>query len=210
MEAQIDDSAISRVLTVGEVPLRRILCNESPETDAPPANCEHRGEDSGTLEAVSSNGHVVMILQSCSSSQVPSSPAVFRSIGSCRRIRPLHCLRFLRGNIATCARLHVSLYGGLQCLGVCSDNLADFLTVLEEHECRHSTDSEFLSNVWDLVYVELEETCGRVLVGHSMKESTCQHLPPSPYRMECSSGREKGPSEFGRSRGGEIEGAMLT
>lgn len=59
--------------------------------------------------------------------------------------------------------------GGLQRLWICPNNPANFLTVLEEHEGWHSSDSEFLRDVRDLVYVKFEETCGIEYVGKSTK-----------------------------------------
>ena len=51
----------------------------------------------------------------------------------------------------------VGLDGGLESLGVGADDLGDLVTVLEEQEGRHGADAELLSNVGDLVDVELVE-----------------------------------------------------
>lgn len=51
----------------------------------------------------------------------------------------------------------VGLDGGLEGLGVGTDDLSDLVTVLEEQEGRHGTDAELLSNVGDLVDIELVE-----------------------------------------------------
>jgi hypothetical protein len=58
----------------------------------------------------------------------------------------------------------VLLDTSLDGLGVCADNLADLLAVLEEYEGGHGADAEFLRNVGDLVDVELVETCLGVLL----------------------------------------------
>lgn len=42
-------------------------------------------------------------------------------------------------------------------LGVCANNLANLLTILEEDEGGHGTDAEFLCDIGDLVNVELVE-----------------------------------------------------
>ena len=51
----------------------------------------------------------------------------------------------------------VGLDGGLESLGVGTDDLGDLVTVLEEQEGGHGADAELLSNVGDLVDVELVE-----------------------------------------------------
>jgi hypothetical protein len=51
----------------------------------------------------------------------------------------------------------VLLDARLDSLGVCADNLADLLAVLEEDESRHGADTEFLRNIGDFVDVELVE-----------------------------------------------------
>lgn len=57
------------------------------------------------------------------------------------------------------------LDSGLESLGVCADDLANLLAVLEEQEGGHGADAELLSDVWDLVYVELVEAGVGVGVG---------------------------------------------
>lgn len=57
--------------------------------------------------------------------------------------------------------LNTSLDG----LGVCANDLADLLAVLEEDEGGHSADSEFLRNIGYLVDVQLVEARVRVLLG---------------------------------------------
>jgi hypothetical protein len=59
----------------------------------------------------------------------------------------------------------VLLDAGLNGLGVCANNLADLLTVLEEDEGGHGADAEFLRNVGHLVNVELVEARVGVLLG---------------------------------------------
>jgi hypothetical protein len=54
------------------------------------------------------------------------------------------------------------LNGGLESLGVGTDDLADLLAVLEEQEGGHGADVQFLGDIGNLVDVELEE--GGVLV----------------------------------------------
>jgi hypothetical protein len=54
---------------------------------------------------------------------------------------------------------------GLKRLWICANNLADLLSVSEQYKCRHSADTEFLCRIWDIVYVELVEFGGRVLLG---------------------------------------------
>lgn len=51
----------------------------------------------------------------------------------------------------------VGLDGGLEGLGVGTDNLSDLVTVLEQQEGGHGADAELLSNIGDLVDVELVE-----------------------------------------------------
>ena len=57
------------------------------------------------------------------------------------------------------------LDGGLERLGVCADDLLDLLLVLEEQEGGHGADAEVLSDVRDLVDVELVEARVGVRVG---------------------------------------------
>lgn len=64
-----------------------------------------------------------------------------------------------------CSCLDVGLDGGLEGLGVCADNLGDLVTTLEQEECGHGADAEFLSDIRDLVDVELVEACLVVCVG---------------------------------------------
>jgi hypothetical protein len=73
--------------------------------------------------------------------------------------RALCLSRFVR-SLCLVVLLDTSLDG----LGVCADNLADLLAVLEEYKCGHGADAEFLRNVGDLVDVELVETCLGVLL----------------------------------------------
>lgn len=61
--------------------------------------------------------------------------------------------------------LEVGLDGGLESLGVGTNNLGDLVTALEKKESGHSADTEFLGDVGDLVNVELVEACGGVLFG---------------------------------------------
>ena len=66
-------------------------------------------------------------------------------------------------------RLEVVLDRGLESDWVRANDLGHLLAVLEEHECRHGTDGEFLCDVWDFVYVELVEARVGVLAGESVK-----------------------------------------
>lgn len=61
--------------------------------------------------------------------------------------------------------LQVLLDGGLESLGVGTDDLADLFAVLEEQEGGHGADAEFLGDVWDLVDVDLVEAGVGVGVG---------------------------------------------
>lgn len=53
--------------------------------------------------------------------------------------------------------LQVLLDGGLEGLGVGTDDLADLLAVLEQDEGGHGADAEFLGDLGDLVDIELVE-----------------------------------------------------
>lgn len=67
-----------------------------------------------------------------------------------------------------CARnlcVDVGLDGGLESLGVGTNDLGDLLAVLEEKESRHGADAELLCNVGDLVDVELVEAGVGVCAG---------------------------------------------
>lgn len=44
-----------------------------------------------------------------------------------------------------------------QRLRIGANNLSDLLLVLEDDECRHGADTELLRDVWDFVYVDLNE-----------------------------------------------------
>lgn len=61
--------------------------------------------------------------------------------------------------------LEVGLDGGLESLGVGTNNLGDLVTALEKKEGGHSADTELLGDIGDLVNVELVEACGGVFVG---------------------------------------------
>jgi hypothetical protein len=52
-----------------------------------------------------------------------------------------------------------SLNSRLQRLRVRTHDLIQLLSVLEDEECGHGADTEFLRYVGDLVYVELDEVC---------------------------------------------------
>jgi hypothetical protein len=58
--------------------------------------------------------------------------------------------------------------GGLEGLGVRTDDLADLLAVLEQEEGGHGADAEFLRNVGDLVDVDLVEAGVGVLLRESV------------------------------------------
>jgi len=66
---------------------------------------------------------------------------------------------------SVCSCLDVGLDGGLEGLGVCADNLGDLVTTLEQEECGHGADAELLSDIRDLVDVELVEACLVICVG---------------------------------------------
>lgn len=57
------------------------------------------------------------------------------------------------------------LDGGLEGLGVGTDDLADLLAVLEQDEGGHGADAEFLGDLGDLVDIELVEAGVGVRVG---------------------------------------------
>jgi len=59
------------------------------------------------------------------------------------------------------------LNSGLQSIRVGTDNLLDLLSVLEDHECGHGTDTEFLGNIWDFINVNLDKVSGCVGVGET-------------------------------------------
>jgi hypothetical protein len=62
-------------------------------------------------------------------------------------------------------RVDVGLDCGLEGLGVGTNDLGDLVTVLEEQKGGHGTDAELLSNVGDLVDVELVEAGVGVCAG---------------------------------------------
>jgi hypothetical protein len=62
-------------------------------------------------------------------------------------------------------RIDVGLDGSLEGLGIGADNLSDLVAALEKKEGGHSANAEFLGNVGDFVYVDLEEANRGVLVG---------------------------------------------
>lgn len=66
---------------------------------------------------------------------------------------------------------HVVLDGRLERDGVGADDLADLLTVLEEHEGGHGAHGELLRDLGDLVDVELVEAGRGVLVGESAEDT---------------------------------------
>jgi hypothetical protein len=51
--------------------------------------------------------------------------------------------------------LGVLLDASLDGLGVCAHNLTNLLATLEEDECGHSADTEFLGDVGDFIDVQL-------------------------------------------------------
>ena len=59
----------------------------------------------------------------------------------------------------------IGLDGGLEGLGVGTDDLSDLVTVLEEQEGGHGADAELLSNVGDLIDIELVEAGVGVCAG---------------------------------------------
>ena len=59
----------------------------------------------------------------------------------------------------------VGLDGGLESLGVGTDDLGDLVTILEEEEGGHGANAEFLCDVRDLVDVKLEEAGVGVCAG---------------------------------------------
>jgi hypothetical protein len=61
----------------------------------------------------------------------------------------------------------------LQRRWVCANDLADLLTILEQHECRHGAHAQLLRNLWDFVDVEFVEASVGVLVRESVG-SLCQ------------------------------------
>lgn len=67
----------------------------------------------------------------------------------------------------------VGLDRRLECLDVCTDNLSNSLAFLEEDECGHCTDSELLSDIGDLVDIDLVELGRRVCVGEPTRGKRC-------------------------------------
>jgi hypothetical protein len=59
----------------------------------------------------------------------------------------------------------VGLDSSLESLGVGTNNLGDLVTTLEKKEGGHSADTELLSDVGNIVDVELVETCSGELLG---------------------------------------------
>lgn len=54
------------------------------------------------------------------------------------------------------------LNGSLERLWVGTNDLADLFAILEQDECGHGADAEFLGDVWDIIDVELVEAGGGV------------------------------------------------
>jgi hypothetical protein len=61
--------------------------------------------------------------------------------------------------------INVGLDGGLESLGVGTDDLGNLVAVLEEEEGGHGANAEFLSNIGDLIDVELVEAGVGVCAG---------------------------------------------
>lgn len=79
-----------------------------------------------------------------------------------------------------CLLFVVGLDGGLESLGVGTDDLADFVTALEQKEGGHSADAELLGDIGDLVDIELEEACVGVLL---RKPGAVLAAQPCGYRL---------------------------
>ncbi len=70
-----------------------------------------------------------------------------------------------RRRLASCTRrllnrLCVLLDGGLEGANIGTNNLIDLFAVLEEHECRHSPHAKLLSDIGNLVNIDLVEIDG--------------------------------------------------
>ena len=59
------------------------------------------------------------------------------------------------------------LNSGLEGIWVGTDNLSNLLSILEQEERGHSANGELLSDIWNLVDVDLVEFGLRELVGES-------------------------------------------
>lgn len=62
--------------------------------------------------------------------------------------------------------LHVLLDGGLESSGVGTNDGSNLLTILEEDESGHGADAELLSDLGDLVDIDLVEAGAGVGRGH--------------------------------------------
>lgn len=84
---------------------------------------------------------------------------------SWNRIRP----SFIRNWTLCLGVFETGLDGGLEGLGVRTDDLPNALVVLEEEEGGHGADAELLGNVGDLVHVKLVEAGFGVGIGESVE-----------------------------------------
>jgi hypothetical protein len=66
------------------------------------------------------------------------------------------------------SRREVFLDSSLKSLGVRADNLSYLVAVLEQQKGRHGADTEFLSDIGDLIDVDLVEAGGGVGVGEPL------------------------------------------
>jgi hypothetical protein len=71
--------------------------------------------------------------------------------------------------------LGVLLDASLDGLGVCAYNLTNLLAALEEDECGHGADTEFLGDVGDFIDVELVEAGLWVLLGEPLGHVSLSH-----------------------------------
>ena len=78
------------------------------------------------------------------------------------------------------------LDGGLESLGVCADDLANLLAVLEQQESGHGANAELLGDVWDLVDVELVEAGVGVGVGEPDERDAVSKLFSKPKPTQYS------------------------
>lgn len=75
-----------------------------------------------------------------------------------------------------CALCNVALDSGQEGLGVGAHDLGNLVAALEQQECRHGADTEFLGDIGDFVDVDLEEACVGELFGEPSRMSKPRFL----------------------------------
>lgn len=92
--------------------------------------------------------------------------------------------------------LNSLLDSGLKGIGVSTNNLLDLLSILEDHECGHGSNTELLGDIWDLIDVNLDEVGASVGVGESV--TTVSSLLPSEMGTDMKGREERTRRPWGR------------